>query len=77
MTAPTPEGSVQLTIPPGSAAGRKLRLKGRGLPSQPAGDLYALLGVALPLADTADQKAAYTALAQAFPNFNPRRSLEA
>jgi curved DNA-binding protein len=32
VTAPTPAGPVQLTIPPNSAAGRQLRLKGRGIP---------------------------------------------
>ena len=63
MTVPTPEGSVQLTIPPHSSAGRKLRLKGKGLPSDPPGDSSAA-------------KDAYGALAKAFAGFNPRRSLE-
>ncbi len=74
VTAPTPSGLVELTIPPGSRAGRKLRLKGRGLPSQPPGDLYAVLEVALPSADTAEAKLAYAAMAHAFPRFNPRQA---
>src|SRR5207248_7031994 len=40
VTAPTPDGSVQLTVPPGSAAGRKLRLRGKGIPGEPTGDMY-------------------------------------
>ena len=79
LSAPTPEGQVELTIPPGSAAGRKLRLKGRGLPangasSQP-GDLYAVLTIALPKADTDAAKSAYRAFAEAF-DFQPRAHLE-
>lgn len=75
VTAPTPEGSVQLTIPAGSAAGRKLRLKGKGIPGQPPGDLYVVLGIVLPPADSEDAKEAWRALASAF-RFNPRDILE-
>ena len=72
VTAPTPDGEVQLSVPAGSAPGRKLRLKGKGLPGKPAGDLYAVLVVALPPADSAAAHRAYSALAQAFPGFDPR-----
>ena len=69
---------MQLTIPPGSAAGRKLRLKGRGLPSAKAsvapGDLYAVITVALPPADTDKARDAYAAMAAAFAGFAPRPS---
>jgi curved DNA-binding protein len=75
VSVPTPEGAVELTLPPGSASGRKLRLKGRGIPGQPAGDLYVVLGVVLPPADSAKAKAAYEAFAAAF-DFNPRAALE-
>ena len=71
VTATTPEGPVQLTIPSGSAAGRKLRLKGRGIPGAPPGDLYAVLSIALPPADTEAAREAYRAFAKAF-DFNPR-----
>ncbi len=77
VAAPTPDGSVQLSIPPGSTSGRKLRLKGKGLPSNPAGDLYVVLNIAQPSADTPVAKDAYAALAAAFPTFNPRSALEA
>ncbi len=76
VDAPTPEGTVQLTIPKGSAAGRKLRLKGRGLPAAKAGgaagDLYAVLAIVLPPADSDKAREAYAGLAKAFPGFDPR-----
>ena len=75
VAAPTPEGPVQLTIPPGSAAGRQLRLKARGIPGSPPGDLYVVLSIALPPADSEAAKAAYLAMAKAF-DFNPRAKLE-
>jgi curved DNA-binding protein len=71
---PTPEGSVDLKIPPGSRTGNRLRLRGRGLPANPPGDLYAILQVVLPPADSEQARAAYAALAAALP-FNPRSSL--
>lgn len=80
ITVATPDGSVQMTVPSGSAAGRKLRLKGRGIPggsaSVPAGDLYAVVSVVLPLANSVVGQEAYAALAKAFPDFRPRRSSE-
>lgn len=76
ITVPTPDGSVQLTVPAGSAGGRKLRLKGRGIPSTPAGDLYVLLSVALPPADAEAARDAYGHLRDAFADFNPRLALE-
>ena len=42
-----------------------------------AGDLYAVLQIVLPPADSAPQRDAYGALAQAFPSYNPRAALEA
>ena len=76
VDVPTPEGTVQLTIPAGSAAGRKLRLKGRGLPGKNPGDLYAVLAVVLPKADSEAARAAYENLAKAFPDFKPRAHLQ-
>ena len=76
VTAPTPDGSVELTVPAGSSAGRKLRLKGKGLPGVPPGDLYAVLSIALPPADGAPAQAAYRTLSAAFGSFDPRHSLK-
>lgn len=50
---PTLSGLKAMTIPPGSSGGRKLRLKGQGLPEsggQPAGDLFVILKVVVPKA---------------------------
>jgi curved DNA-binding protein len=74
VALPTPDGNVELTVPSGSAAGRKLRLKGKGLPSAPPGDLYAVLAIALPPADTPKAQAAWRACAESFGEFDPRRS---
>ncbi|MEO8443890.1 MAG: DnaJ C-terminal domain-containing protein [Gammaproteobacteria bacterium] len=75
VPVPTPEGPVQLTIPSDSTAGRQLRLKGRGIPGKPPGDLYAVLKIALPPAATEAERDAYRAFAQAFP-FDPRAPLQ-
>ena len=49
MTAPTPEGNVSLTVPPGANSGQILRLKGRGMPKGgKRGDLLARLVITLP-----------------------------
>jgi len=72
---PTPEGEVELTIPPGSVAGRKLRLKGRGLPGNPVGDLYVVLTIVLPPAVGDKAKQAYEAFKSAC-DFNPRAGMK-
>ena len=58
----------------GPSSGRKMRLKGRGLPSKQAGDFYVVLQIALPDADTEAAKAAYREFQAAF-DFNPRTRL--
>jgi curved DNA-binding protein len=70
----TPSGNVDLTIPPNSSNGRKLRLKGRGIPAKQPGDLYVVLSVALPKADTDKAKTAYAEFEKAF-DFNPRSGM--
>jgi curved DNA-binding protein len=71
VTVPTPDGSVEMTVPKGSGGGRRLRLKGKGIPASPPGDLYVILNIVLPPADNEPRKAAYDAMRQAF-NFDPR-----
>lgn len=75
VTIPTPEGPVQLTIPPGSVSGRQLRLKGRGIPGSPAGDLYAVLSIVLPPANSDAARTAYRAMEKAF-DFAPRAFMQ-
>ena len=71
----TPTGLVELTVPAGSANGRKLRLKGRGLPASTPGDFYFVLQVALPPAASEADASAYQDLARHFKHFDPRANL--
>ena len=75
VTVPTPMGNLELSVPAGSQTGRKLRLKGRGIPAAnaagTAGDLYAVLDVVLPPADTDQAQAAYRQMALDLA-FDPR-----
>jgi len=66
VPVPTLGGTVELAIPAGSSSGRKLRLRGRGLPGKPAGDQFVELVVSAPGPANAEQRAAYEALARAF-----------
>lgn len=75
VEAPTPTGRVEVKIPAGSAAGRKLRLKGRGLPASTPGDFYFVLQIALPPADTEAAQKGYKDMAAHFKSFNPRARL--
>jgi len=76
VNIPTPAGStLELTIPAGTASGRKMRLKGKGIPSKEAGDLYVVPSIVLPGAETDTQKEAYQALEKAF-DFKPRTHLK-
>ena len=70
----TPSGDAEVQVPAGWKPGRKLRLKGRGIPGREAGDLYLELEIAVPPPETDAQRAAYAALAQAFPGFDARRA---
>ncbi|MFT7533027.1 MAG: curved DNA-binding protein, partial [Gammaproteobacteria bacterium] len=48
VAVPTMDGVVNLKIPAGSKAGRKMRLKGKGLPGSPPGDQIVELQITLP-----------------------------
>jgi curved DNA-binding protein len=75
VEVPTLDGPVVLTVPPGTRAGRKLRLRGRGLArnSDGKGDLYAHVRIDVPAKTTEREKELYQELARA-SNFNPRAS---
>jgi curved DNA-binding protein len=71
---PTPEGPIMVRVPPGSAQGRKLRVRGRGIPGAEPGDLYAVLKIVLPPADTDEARKVYEEMARKLP-FDPRAGL--
>lgn len=66
LSVPTLGGPVELKIPADSEAGRKLRLRGRGLPGNPAGDQIVELEVTAPRAADEAQREAYRKLAESF-----------
>ena len=70
---PTLEGRVTMKVPPGSKAGQKLRLAGKGLPKPGggAGDLYAVLSIAVPGTLTEREKKLYEELREV-SRFDPR-----
>jgi len=73
VPVPTLAGAVDLRIPAGSQSGRKLRLKGRGLPGAHPGDQLVELSIRAPVAESDAQKKAYEALRDEFEGFDPRR----
>ena len=75
VKVPTPAGTVDLKIPPGSQAGKKLRLKGRGIPARQPGDLYVVLNIVLPPASNEKQRQFYEQMKQEF-SFNARAGME-
>lgn len=54
----TPDGAVNLTIPPATKSGSRLRLRGKGMPtgSKERGDFYAVVGIEFPDDMTEKQK---------------------
>lgn len=74
LQAPTPSGVVDLKIPAGSNQGKKLRLKGRGLPGKEPGDFYVVLQVKLPPADSEAARHLYKEMEDRL-GFNPRAKL--
>ena len=50
IDVPTPSGTITLTVPPCTSSGRRLRIRGQGVPDGDGtpGDLYAELQIALP-----------------------------
>ncbi len=75
VTISTPGGRVDLKIPSGSAQGRKLRLKGKGIPGpQSLGDLYVVLTISLPPADSEKAREIYRNMGREL-DFDPRQQM--
>ncbi|WP_456373396.1 DnaJ C-terminal domain-containing protein [Thiolapillus sp.] len=71
---PTPAGKLDLKIPPGSNTGKKMRLKGKGIPARKPGDFYVELKVMVPPADSDKAKELYRQMEKELA-FNPRAAL--
>jgi len=74
VKAPTLAGPVDLKIPAGASTGKRLRLKGRGLPGNPPGDEYVELTVVIPKNIDSEARSLYEKLGQVY-DFNPRSAL--
>ena len=72
---PTPNGMIDLKIPGCVSSGKKMRLKGRGIPAKQPGDFYVKLLIVLPENLSDKEKALYEELLQANSQFNPRTKL--
>lgn len=62
----TPDGSLTVTLPPNSRNGQKIRLKGRGIPAKEPGDFYLVLNIALPQANSQEERQAWQQLADIY-----------
>ena len=76
VIVPTLKDPVALRIPAGTANGRQLRVRGRGLPigrSGKSGDLYVEVNIELPEKVTDEQRKLWEELAR-ISDFNPRKT---
>ncbi|MDX1757832.1 MAG: DnaJ C-terminal domain-containing protein [Marinobacter sp.] len=75
VTVPTVGGKVNLKLPKGATTGRKLRLKGKGMPGKHPGDQIVVLQVVMPERHSDQAEALYQQLAELEGGFNPRSKL--
>ena len=70
----TPGGEAKVKVPKGSASGRKLRLRGEGMPNPKGGpgDLYAQIMIMVPKRVSGRTKELFEELARE-SHFDPRR----
>lgn len=70
----TPGGEAKVRVPAGTSSGRRLRLRGRGLPNPrgPAGDLFADVRIVVPPSLTERERELFEELART-STFDPRR----
>jgi curved DNA-binding protein len=70
----TPDGETKVTVPPATSTGRRLRLRGQGMPDPRGkpGDLYAEVKIMVPSRLTDRERELFSELA-AVSTFDPRR----
>lgn len=66
------DGQVKVRIPQGAQSGKQLRVRGKGMPGEPPGDLLLEIQVVLPPADTPQARELYETMARELA-FDPRR----
>lgn len=71
IKVPTPDGAVDMKVPAGTTQRGKLRLKGRGIPGDPPGDLFVELRITLPPADNDRARELYARMRDEL-DFDPR-----
>ena len=71
-----PNGEIKVRVPANAQSGQQLRVRGKGLPSTPPGDLLLDIQVILPPADTPQAKAFYETMSREMA-FNPRATSDA
>jgi curved DNA-binding protein len=71
----TPDGEAKVTVPAGTSSGRRLRLRGRGLPNPRGtpGDLYAEARILVPARPGDEERRLFQRLSEV-SDFDPRRS---
>ena len=71
---PALDGATAVRVPPGTAAGSQLRLRGLGLPGGAGtrGDLYAVVRIQVPASPSAEERALWEKLAKT-SSFKPRK----
>jgi curved DNA-binding protein len=68
----TPGGALDVRIPAGAQTGKQLRVRGKGLPADPPGDLLLDLRIVAPPATTPKAKELYETMAREMA-FDPRK----
>jgi curved DNA-binding protein len=74
VAMPTPGGEAKVTVPEGTSSGRRLRLRGRGVPNPRGkpGDLFAEARIMVPPRPSTAERELFEQLAAA-SDFDPRR----
>ena len=72
ITVPTLKGQVELKVAPGVQSGQKMRLKGRGLPGKPDGDMLVEIQIYTPPAESDQHKEFYRGMQNQF-DYKPRK----
>lgn len=75
VTVDLPPGSLRVRVPEGAQGGRRLRVRGRGIPGEPPGDLLLDIRIVVPPADTPRARELYETMARDLA-FDPRQQGE-